>query len=203
MSAPGERARLFVALDLDDAARAALVAWRDGIVAGRAGLRAVPAEALHVTLCFLGACTVDDVEGIAGACAAAAADGSVTGLAVGSARWLPSRRPRVLAVAVEDSAGALTAVQASLSAALAESGWYRPEARPFFPHVTVARVARGGPGREEVSAPPALPLAPGAPVTLYRSHLSPRGVRYEALRSVVPGSASREQTRESARPRDR
>ncbi len=51
------RARLFVALDLPEDAREALAAW-GGEVAAPDGaerrLRLIPADALHVTLCFLG-----------------------------------------------------------------------------------------------------------------------------------------------------
>ncbi|MGH2716270.1 MAG: 2'-5' RNA ligase family protein, partial [Thermoleophilaceae bacterium] len=50
----GPRARMFVALDLPSEARAALAVWRDGLVEGRRDLRPVRAEALHVTLVFLG-----------------------------------------------------------------------------------------------------------------------------------------------------
>ena len=50
----GPRARMFVALDLPDAARTELAAWRDELVAGRDDLRPVRPEALHVTLVFLG-----------------------------------------------------------------------------------------------------------------------------------------------------
>src|SRR5882724_10545658 len=52
---PGSpRARLFLALDLPDDLRAALVEWRSAALAGRADLRPVAPEALHVTLVFLG-----------------------------------------------------------------------------------------------------------------------------------------------------
>ena len=50
----GPRARMFVALDLPDAARGQLAGWRDELIAGRRDLRPVAAEALHVTLVFLG-----------------------------------------------------------------------------------------------------------------------------------------------------
>lgn len=81
-------------------------------------------------------------------------------------------------------------MQAAISAALAEAELYKPEKRPFWPHLTLARV-RGGGGRR--GAPPAMPPfetepAPasklgGERVTLYRSHLSPGGARYERLAS--------------------
>jgi 2'-5' RNA ligase len=176
-----ERGRLFVALDLDDGARSALASWRDEIAADDSGLRPVPDDALHITLCFLGTCALDDLDAIAAACAVDAG-GPVHGLAVGGVGvWLPRRRPRVLTAGIEDAAGALARVQGALAEALSAGGWYRPEARPFLGHVTVARVTGGERGRE-VSPPPSVALAAAATVTVYRSHLSPRGARYEAVR---------------------
>ena len=67
-------------------------------------------------------------------------------------------------------------------AALEREGLYRREDRPFWPHLTLARV------RKSTRRAPALPSheAPGgafpAPsVTLYRSILRPEGALYEAL----------------------
>jgi RNA 2',3'-cyclic 3'-phosphodiesterase len=174
------RARLFAALDLPDPARAALVSWRSSALATVTGLRPVAPEALHLTLCFLGAQDPREIEAIASACAAAA-QRPVHGLSLGEALWLPARRPRVAAVGVSDQRGELARLQASLSGALQAGGWYEPEARPFRAHVTIARVARGERVRAvELPAPTALPLD-GAQVTLYRSHLGRGGARYEAL----------------------
>jgi 2'-5' RNA ligase len=177
-----ERGRLFVALDLDDDARSALAAWREGVVSAHHGLRPVADEALHVTLCFLGTCPLADLDAIASACAVGCGP-PLRGLTLGAALWLPRRRPRVLAVAIEDEGGALARVQSALATALEAGGWYRPEARPFLGHVTVARVAKGE-RPLELSAPPRLALAETATVTLYRSRLWPTGARYEALRMV-------------------
>lgn len=189
--ARADRARLFVALDLDDAARAALIDWRVQVLADLPPpvLRPVAEEALHVTLCFLGSWPTDEVDAIAASCAIGAGE-PVAGLRLGAAMWLPRRRPRVLAVAIEDDAGVLERVQAGLARALQSGGWYRAEARPFLAHVTIARVT----GDERLRPPalpppPAMSLAPTSSVTLYRSNLSPRGARYQALRVVaVDGS---------------
>lgn len=187
-----ERVRLFVALDLPAAARAALVDWRDPVVAGAGGaLRAVPPESLHVTLCFLGSLDVAAVEPLGEAVVAAAPSGAgAPPLAFGAGLWLPRRRPRVLTVGLEDPSGALASLQARMAAALADGGWYEPEQRPFLPHVTVARVREGG-GRGAAGAQAARaraelpPLAPGSfageAVALYRSHLGRGPARYEAL----------------------
>lgn len=185
---PGALAgRLFVALDLDDDSRAALASWQASVVSSDPGVRRVPADALHVTLCFLGTCEIEDVDAIAAACAIGSG-APLPGLALGEAMWLPARRPRVLAVGIEDGTGALAHLQSALAQALHAGGWYPPEARPFLAHVTVARVGRGERGERPLAVtpppPPPLALAETATVTLYRSHLSPKGSRYEALRSI-------------------
>jgi 2'-5' RNA ligase len=179
-----DHGRLFVALDLDDDTGSALASWRDGIVAAHPGLRPVADDALHVTLCFLGNCPLEEVEAIGAACAVDLESEPPAGLVLGRPLWLPPRRPRVLAAAIEDPAGALARVQSALAVALEEGGWYRPEARPFLGHVTVARVAKGS-RVFDIASPPPLTLAETATLTLYRSHLSPKGARYEALRRVA------------------
>ena len=177
------RVRLFVALDLPGGVRDELVAWRQPILQDQPGLRAVGLESLHVTLCFIGSRPAAEIEPIAGACR------SVAGLPARSLRlaeavWLPARRPRVLAVALEDLDGGLSRVQAGLSALLAERCDYRPEQRPFLPHVTVARVRRGVRiASEQLPAPARLRFA-AETVTLFRSHIGPGGAHYEPLDSV-------------------
>jgi 2'-5' RNA ligase len=179
--------RLFVALDLPDAVREGLAAWQAGCLSGRAELRAVGPNSLHVTLAFLGHLPADSVPGVSEAVA-----GAVPGLAAPSLRavgvvGVPRRRPRLFAVDLADDGGRAASLQAAVSEALAVGGWYTPERRPFWPHVTVARVrARGG---SRVAAPPfaGVPDAPfpASAVTLYRSRLGGGGpARYEALERV-------------------
>jgi RNA 2',3'-cyclic 3'-phosphodiesterase len=180
-----DRGRLFVALDLDSGARAALVSWRAGVLSAHPRVRPVAEDALHLTLCFLGTCSIEDVDAIAAACAIGS-PAPIAGLRLGAAMWLPRRRPRVLAVAIEDDTGALVRVQSALARALGEGGWYRSETRPYLAHVTVGRVANDQ--RLRTSPPPSPPpvaLAETATVTLYRSYLSSEGSRYEAVR-IVP-----------------
>jgi RNA 2',3'-cyclic 3'-phosphodiesterase len=175
-------ARLFVALDLPEAVVEALVAWGAPLVGDSRELRAVPPEALHVTLAFLGSKpeeAIPPLSKLVGRCAAVV--GGLAGLAFGEPLWLPRRRPRVLAVALEDRHGQLRALQARLVELLAIDGWYEREARPYLPHVTVARVRGSATARaRELPAPPEL-VFDGARLVLYRSHTSPSGARYEAL----------------------
>ena len=178
-----ERVRLFVALELPGEVRQALGRWQGRLPTSRGDqLRLVAPGTLHVTLCFLGSQLEADIGAIAAACEVAAADPAPR-LEVSGALWLPPRRPRVLAIKLEDLEGRLAHTQGALSDALSAGGWYEPEKRPYMAHVTVARVKTSGSARRELPEPPRLEFQ--APrVVLYRSRLSRSGARYEALASV-------------------
>ena len=189
----GERARLFVALELPDGVREALGRWRERALGDAAeGVRPVRREDLHVTLCFLGWQDTGEVDAIGRACAVTRGRGAVE-LALGEPALLPRRRPRVLAAELEDVRGSLADVQEALSRALEAGGFYEPEVRPFYGHVTVARVGRGGRIPRSAllaDAPDALRFR-SSTVVLYRSHLHRGGARYEALERIELGGAKR------------
>ena len=176
---------MFVALDLPVPARSGLAAWRDSLMAGRDDLRPVAPEALHVTLAFLGWQDEAAAEAIAAA-AFEAAGGAAPVLRAAAVRPLPPRDPRLFALDLEDEEGRASALQAGVSDALEAGRWYRPEKRPFWPHITLARVKR----RERRVAPlPDAPAPPSEPfsaseLTLYRSTLRPQGALYEPLARV-------------------
>jgi RNA 2',3'-cyclic 3'-phosphodiesterase len=183
-----ERARLFVALELPAAVREALGSWQATAVGPRPGLRLLAPESLHVTLCFLGWCAVGEIPAIAASCEIVGGEPAAE-VSVGDAVWLPSRRPpRVLAVALEDPSEAVARVQSKLSAALQAGGWYVPEKRQFYAHVTVARVAKGARVRREDLAPPPQIAFRASAVRLYRSRLVRGGAQYEPLSSVELGA---------------
>ena len=174
-----------MALDLPTAA---IAAWRDEVFAGRGDVRLLAAETLHVTLVFLGYLPERDVPRVE-ACLRSVAGSPAPVLTPVRVKPLPPRRPRLFALDLGDEGGRAVALQARLSELLAAERLYKPERRAFWPHLTLARVKRG-----ETAAPvPAnAPPPPPAPieaheVLLYRSHLSPRGARYEALARVPLG----------------
>jgi len=187
------RARLFVALDLPEETREGLVTWGREELADPA-LRPVAPESLHVTLAFLGYRPEKEIEAIAAAVEESA----------GPAPWVelrdPEQRPsrgRARLYALPVISPGTEALQAGLEQRLVEAGFFEPEKRPFWPHVTVARVrpeARGS-RRPAVASEPPGPLPrelkePRASVrmTLYRSVLQPSGARYVPLAQVqLPG----------------
>jgi len=191
------RARLFVALDLPGPVRAGLVAWQ-GDALGDPALRAIDPEALHVTLCFLAYQPERDIERIAHVVCGIEPH-AVTIRFEAEPIAAPRSRPRLFAVdAPSDEAVAL---QAELSDRLVAERFYKPEKRPFWPHVTVARVKpekrtpserrgrrRGRPALVE-RPPTALPDELARPfgavrMTLYRSFLRPAGAEYVPLAAL-------------------
>jgi 2'-5' RNA ligase len=183
------RARLFVALDLPDAVRRGIAIWGQEALSDPA-LRRVRAESLHITLAFLGWLPEKEIprlrqvfEGSGGEAASVQLSGPVQ---------RPERgRPRLFALAAESPD--TIALQVRLEEGLVAAGLYRPEKRPFWPHVTVARVRREERGSQRPAPvskfPDALPQGLLQPtvcrrMTLYRSELQPQGAQYTPLAQV-------------------
>jgi 2'-5' RNA ligase len=177
---------MFVALDLPDRVRAAIAAWAGRELTDPA-LRPVSEESLHITLAFLGYLPEKRIPELAGI--VEAGDGVTPRIELDDPVPRPPRgRPRLYALPAS-SDGAIE-LQSTLEARLVDAGLYEPEKRPFWPHVTVARVRREKRGSNRpatVSRPPgALPkelLQPfgGVRITLYRSQLQPQGAQYTPL----------------------
>jgi RNA 2',3'-cyclic 3'-phosphodiesterase len=184
---------MFVALDLPAGAREELVAWRDQLLEGRRDLRPVGAEALHVTLVFLGWQDEAAADAIAEATFGARPASAAPLLTPTQVRALPPRDPRLFALDLDDEGGRAAALQGAVSDALEAGRWYRPEKRPFWPHITLARVKRG---ERRVPAleggpPPGAPFT-GGELTLYRSTLRPQGALYEPLARAPAASVQRQ-----------
>lgn len=173
--------RLFVALDLPDVVRRELAVWRDRAFAGADELRLVRTEALHVTLVFLGWQEERDVEPITRAVEESAVGQPAPALAAGALRAVPPRRARLLALELADPDGRCAAAQAAAAGALERAGFYEPERRPFWAHVTLARVKRGRRPPAIVPEPPALAPFTTEHLTLYRSLLGRDGAVYEPI----------------------
>lgn len=177
---------MFCALDLPAEIRARLTAWSERELADPA-LRPVARESLHLTLCFLGHVEAPLAEQAARA---------VLGLRPRQVpmRLLrepvarPPRRPRLFALEVDSPAAA--ELQGELAAILGAAGLYQERGRPFWPHLTVARVRREGSRPRRVAARPgALPDAlahtfESVRVALYRSNLRPEGAQYTSLANL-------------------
>jgi 2'-5' RNA ligase len=188
------RARLFVALDLPGAIREGLGAWGEEAL-GDPAMRSVPTETLHITLAFRGYRPEEDAERVTQAIEGSAAPAPLVEL-LDSVSRPPRGRPRLFALPVLSPG--TEQIQAQLSEILISERLYEPEKRPFWPHVTVARVRAEGRGSRRpmrVERPPgSLPAELREPIfsgrlTLYRSELQPSGARYVPLAQVkLPGA---------------
>ena len=182
------RQRLFVALDLPDDALAAVWAWQDLVFADLPDVRTN--HALHLTLCFLGETPSHAVPLLSGALAAVPFRRCT--LAFGEPIFLPERgKKNVVALPLVDAAhqpGGLAAVrelQAGVGAALAASGFYRLERRPYLAHVTVARFRR--PGHPFPLHIVNLPELCPSRLVLYTSDLDKAGAVHTPLAEFTPG----------------
>ena len=188
--------RLFVAIELPpavvSAAEAVAQSLRERVarIAPHARLTWVAPDRLHVTVRFIG--EVDDER--------AAAIGRVLGpplqtpsftIAAGAAGAFPARgAPRALWLALTSAPGVLADLEREVSARLDRAGvaW---DARPFRPHVTLARVREPAGLRASallagVEAPPHGSGCVDA-ITLFVSRLSPRGPTYGVLQRTSLG----------------
>ena len=149
-------------------------------------------ENQHVTLKFLGSTPVDRLEPLGRVLNVVAATHRPAELELGKLGAFPSeRRVRVLWAGLEDPEGLLARLATDLGAALEPLG-YAQEERPFRAHLTLARFRE--PQRNPGGLPDldlsSLPSFSVAAFELFRSHLSPKGARYEVLQSFSLGAVS-------------
>jgi RNA 2',3'-cyclic 3'-phosphodiesterase len=180
------RARLFVALDLPDEVREGIVDWQRGF--DDPGLRVVRPESLHMTLVFLGYHPEKAIERIAEAALGVDLPAPEVRLEPDPVGVPKGKRPRLFALDAPSEAA--VELQRRVEERLVEGRFYEPERRPFWPHLTVARVKperRGSRKPALVESPPGrLPEQLFRPfslvrLTLYRSHLRPQGAEYVPL----------------------
>lgn len=174
-----ERLRLFCALRLPPETVERLAAWQAALPVP-AGVRVVPPENLHVTLAFLGATPRSRVDDVAGALRAAASGVAPPELA--ASRYRETRS--VGMVVLDDEGGRATAIGEELARRLESLGLYRPERRPWLPHVTVVRFRERPRLRP---SPPDLGRFTPSEATVTMSLLRPAGAQYADIESVALG----------------
>lgn len=176
--------RVFVALDVPEEVRAAL---RDVIARLReagGGARWVRPEGIHITLKFIGETPEATIPPIRDALAGLRSPSPVEMSFRGLGFFPDARRPRVFWAGIEPSPN-LGEIAAGVERALELLG-FPLEARPFHPHLTLARLQPGvGTGRlrEAVERLGAAEFgaARAAEFYLYQSVLKPLGAEYVRL----------------------
>lgn len=180
---------MFVALDLPEMVRRDIATWSESELTDPA-LRRVRPEALHLTLAFLGNRPPRQVAEIEPILASMQAPAPTCELLDAVARP-PRGRAGLFALSVRSPEA--EGLQADLQGRLVAAGLHESPKRPFWPHVTVARVRTEEPGSRRLQAvsraPENLPAGLRKSwfcrrVTLYRSVLQSGGARYVPLAQV-------------------
>ena len=176
--------RLFAAVDIparvQDAVDLAIAAWKERFP----DARWVAPENRHVTVKFLGRTYPRLVDRVHQGCRAVADRVRPFRVRADGLGVFPSPgRARVLWIGLHDREGGFRALASALDRELER--YFPAEKRPFTAHLTVARFNPPVRLAEHTQAMADVPVeAQPFRVTsliLYRSHLSPRGARYEPL----------------------
>lgn len=186
-----EMLRTFVALPLSAETHARLTQAQRAFMrtCPEGSVRWVKPEGIHLTLFFLGEIGPDRVAPIQTALAAVARAATPFAFQVQGSGCFPNlKRPRVFWVGIEEPNGRLAALQAAVSAALAQLG-FQPEERDFSPHLTLGRVAKDASPADLRRIGEALAQAPvgrlgeeqAAEMVFFRSLLKPTGAEYTPL----------------------
>lgn len=162
------------------------------------GVRWVPQTQLHFTMKFLGEIAEESVAGAKAALARAAGSPGSPGKTVprafrleleGLGAFPPHGPARVVWAGCGEGAEELEALASVVEEAFAAEG-FPPEARPFSPHLTLARVRDPVAGRKLARALASVPGEPFGSVAvsslvLFRSELTPRGAEHAELLRVA------------------
>jgi 2'-5' RNA ligase len=197
MIGAGSTIRCFIAIELPSQVRRALEDLQGTLGKGREmAAKWVAPGGIHLTLTFLGDVPGERIRLVVSAMEQVGANGAPLALHLAGAGCFPSaERPRVLWVGMAGDVERLAELQAQVQIAMAGLGFPR-EARPFTPHLTLARM-RDYAAPEELQrvgkavralAVPRIGFT-AAEVALIRSDLLPSGAVYRVLASSRLGSA--------------
>ena len=180
--------RTFVAIELDDAIRTAIVTAGERLRGTRLKATWVREHGVHLTLKFLGDVPAERVPEIAAALEEAAAGVEPFGFAVRGLGAFPNaRRPRVLWTGVVEESGALAALVGRVEDGLSRLG-FKKEGRRFHAHLTIGRV-RSAP--KDVTPWLQDPFEAGVQdveeIVLFQSELHPGGAVYTPLARMPLG----------------
>jgi RNA 2',3'-cyclic 3'-phosphodiesterase len=160
---------------------------------GGEAARWVAGHNVHLTVKFLGDVESDALPAISDAVATAVAEMPPVAIEVAGLGCFPNtQRPRIVWAGLRGELNALNAMQQAVEDALEPLGHER-EARPFSPHLTIARVNRRATPGETAAlgrtiadyGPVSLGSMQVTTVSVIRSDLRPEGPAYTDL-SVAP-----------------
>ena len=144
------------------------------------GFRWVAPDSLHLTVRFLGWVEPGPLDALARALRALTVEPYRISLG-GLGTFGRGSAVRVVWLGLEEGADGLTRMASEVEA-LSRAAGFEPEARPYHPHLTLARSRqRRGERLPELPPPPELPSWQVTGFRLYRSRLGPGGATYSVL----------------------
>jgi len=185
--------RLFVGVEIDDAARRVAEETSEALrraVGARLRASWIPPANMHRTVRFIGHVPEERVAAVLAALATPLRMARFDVELGGCGAFPPAGTPRVIWIGLTQGLSSLSAMHDEFDRRLAPLG-FEAERRPFSAHLTLARV-KDAPRGSAALVRDALRDVSVTHVrwsveraTVFRSHLSPRGARYEALGRVV------------------
>lgn len=178
--------RSFIAIDLPPAVQRQIEALAAELKKSDAAVGWVRSEGIHLTLKFLGSVSVDLIEQIKPVLAEIASETDPIHMEAAGCGAFPNvKAPRVVWVGLRGQSQPLAELQKRVESAMADFG-FKPEDRPFRPHLTLGRVK----GRQRLQFLQQALLAHQefaaepfdvTELVLYKSELRPDGARYTPL----------------------
>lgn len=188
--------RTFIALPLAPVVAAQVAEWVAHLRSTQPdGLKWTLPEAWHFTLAFLGAIHQGDLDRVKHCCGLAAGQHEPFTIGLGALGIFPGHgKGRVLWLGLSQGKEEMMSLQQDLAAALLDNGFIL-EARPFVPHLTLARATlhhdvprrlnwKGLPGRIAATQR-------AAGLLVMRSELSAAGAQYTTLSECPLGNQRR------------
>lgn len=190
-----EEIRTFVAIELSASIKTELTRVEEMLKEKIATphLRWVDPDNVHLTLKFLGNVPLDRIPEITAVLKEACAEASPFIMDVSGLGCFPStNNPRVVWVGVQEETGRLKQLQERVEESLATLG-FKPEGRPFSPHLTLGRVRKGAHvgarriigGIVSATSVGGLGQMEVGKISLMRSKLLPSGAQYSRLETIA------------------
>jgi len=190
-----EEIRTFVAIELSAGIKSELTRVQE-MLKGEIftpHLRWVDPADVHLTLKFLGNVPLDRIQEITAALKEACVGLSPFIMEVSGLGCFPStNNPRVIWVGVQEETGRLKRLQEQVEERLATLG-FKPEKRPFRPHLTLGRVKKGAhAGARRIIGGVVSATSVGdlgqmevGEISLIKSILLPSGAQYSRLETIA------------------
>jgi len=179
--------RTFVAIELNERTRNALLDAQQALRVAAGGVRWVRPNALHLTLKFIGELREPDLPLAVRSLEEATRQAGPFTMELTELSSFPSRgAPRVIHVRVQELTGELERLHDAVNRALADNLGIAPEKRRYIPHVTLGRVKELGayPGLEGLKSAgrsEGFGAVNVHSIVLMKSDLSPGGAVYSVI----------------------